>query len=168
MKRNILFILALHIVVSLQAAIGLTKLTVEGRTEPLGFDVTAPRFGWQIVSDKKNVMQEGYQLQVSTAPRENSNIWDSGYVPSDSSQWVSYKGCTLKPLTKTYIITVYATKDGYYKSDVVSASIQWKEGRPKYTGFISVKEDKKAYSDLNGDGNVDVGDIMAIINIMAQ
>ncbi|MBR6839519.1 MAG: hypothetical protein IKM82_02885 [Oscillospiraceae bacterium] len=74
----------------------------------------------------------------------------------------------MKPLTKTYIITVYATKDGYYKSDVVSASIQWKEGRPKYTGFISVKEDKKAYSDLNGDGNVDVGDIMAIINIMAQ
>lgn len=70
-------------------------------------------------------------------------------------------------LTKTYIITVYATKDGYYKSDVVSASIQWKEGRPIYTGFISVKEDKKAYSDLNSDGNVDVGDIMAIINQMA-
>ena len=45
--------------VSLQAAIGLTKLTVEGRTEPLGLDVTAPRFGWQIVSDKKNVMQPG-------------------------------------------------------------------------------------------------------------
>ena len=74
MKRNILFILALHIVVSLQAAIGLTKLTVEGRTEPLGLDVTAPRFGWQIASDKKNVMQEGYQLQVSTTPRERKEF----------------------------------------------------------------------------------------------
>lgn len=128
MKRNILFILALHIVVSLQAAIGLTKLTVEGRTEPLGLDVTAPRFGWQIVSDKKNVMQEGYQLQVSTTPRENSNIWDSGYVPSDSSQWVSYKGCTLKPNSVYYWRVKVKTNRGKSK---------WSEWRKWTTGLLS-------------------------------
>lgn len=94
--------LLLLLTVCIHAAVGLTKLTVEGRVEPLGLDETEPRFGWQIVADKKMVMQEGYQLQVSTTPEDNGYVWDSGYVKSDSSQWVSYKGSTLKPNTVYY------------------------------------------------------------------
>ena len=112
MKRSISLILVLHIVVCLQAAVELTKLTVEGRVCPMGLDDLQPRFGWQIVSDKKKVMQEGYQLQVSTTPEENGKIWDSGIVASDQSQWVEYTGSVLQPNTCYYWRVMVKTNRG--------------------------------------------------------
>ena len=50
----------------------------------------------------------------------------------------------------TYTIKVYATAPGFNKSETATATFTFSK------------------SDLNGDGVIDVGDIMAIINIMAQ
>jgi len=77
------------------------------------------------------------------------------------------EGARLK-LTSTYEITVYAKCDGYADSDVVSATIGWRNGRPAMMGFSSVKlESNEDATDVNGDGAVDVADIATVISDMA-
>ncbi len=55
-------------------------------------------------------------------------------------------------LTQTYTVSVYATKDGYEKSDVATMDI-------KIAGGMK--------GDVNADGEVNVGDIVTVTNIMA-
>ena len=75
-------------------------------------------------------------------------------------------------LDTSYIISVYATKEGYAGSDEATAIIQWRDGRPLFEGFSSVTVsgsagDSPASADVNGDGTVDVADIATIISEMA-
>ena len=60
-----------------------------------------------------------------------------------------------------------AKKEGYDDSEAATATIQWGDGRPVFTGFASVAIDTNGYSDVNGDGTVDVADIATIISEMA-
>ena len=70
--------------------------------------------------------------------------------------------------TPTTTITVYATKTGFDNSDVVTATIGWRNGTPILEGFSSIKLDgTETNGDVNGDGIVDVADISAIISLMA-
>lgn len=59
---------------------------IELRTDylenPLGIDNVKPRFMWKIVSDKKNVMQQAYQIICVS---EGRVIWDSRKVESNES-----------------------------------------------------------------------------------
>ncbi len=72
-------------------------------------------------------------------------------------------------LMPTYIINVYAAKDGYYNSDVATATIGWRTGRPVMEGFSSVTlEDDNSDGDVNNDGKIDVSDIIVIISKMAD
>ncbi len=41
-----------------------TDLRVEYRKNPVGIDVSIPRFSWKLESEQKNTMQDGYQIQV--------------------------------------------------------------------------------------------------------
>ena len=92
------------------------KLTVEGRVQPLGLDDLQPRFGWQLVSVENDVRQTGYRIMVSShlSPL-TSDIWDSGEIQSDSSQWVTYKGPALQPNKEYFwqvkVITNKGTSD---------------------------------------------------------
>ena len=71
-------------------------------------------------------------------------------------------------LTPTYVITVYATKEEFGDSDVATSSIRWRNGRPVFEGFSSVTlEAAEDAGDVNGDGEIGIGDIVAITNIMA-
>ena len=84
------------------------KLTVEGRMQPLGLDNHQPRFGWQLVSGRHDVQQTAYHLLVSSTPDGHGDVWDSGEILSDSSQWVAYKGAPLQP-NKNYFWKVKVT-----------------------------------------------------------
>lgn len=117
MRKVILLIMAvIHVAVAAQAKVSLTHLTIEGRTSPLGIDVEVPRFGWQIVSDRRNVIQRSYRIIVaSSLDNINSGIgdvWDSGTVISDSSQWVAFKGNPLHPNTEYYWKVMVRTNRG--------------------------------------------------------
>ena len=70
-------------------------------------------------------------------------------------------------LIPIYIINVYATKDGFEDSDVATATIRWRDGRPLMEGFSNVKVNMVEASDTNGDNVVDVADIAAVIDVMA-
>ena len=57
-------------------------------------------------------------------------------------------------LTNKYIVSVYATKTGYEDSEVVTAE-------------ISIEGGSGLKGDVNGDGEVGIGDIISITNIMS-
>src|SRR5215831_1278656 len=76
-----------------------TNLLCENLVNPIGIDVTQPRFSWQLASDKRNVMQTAYEIKVTSG---KSVVWGSGKVNSDSSVHVYYKGAPLQPGTKYF------------------------------------------------------------------
>src|SRR5215471_14819805 len=64
--------------------IGLVRLRTEYKENPIGIDVRRPRFGWQIVSEERGVVQSAYQVRVargeSEFDRAGGVLWDSGKV----------------------------------------------------------------------------------------
>ena len=75
-------------------------LRTENLDNPLGLDVAAPRFSWQMNSDKKNVRQKAYRILVASSPelleQDKGDLWDSGRVGSADQLWISYGGKALK------------------------------------------------------------------------
>ena len=70
-------------------------LTIEYRKNPIGID-EKPRVSWKLESEKQDVVQTNYQIQVVSGGRL---MWDSGRVKSDQSVLVPYKGAALKEMT---------------------------------------------------------------------
>lgn len=68
------------------------------------------------------------------------------------------------PLFSTYNITVYAKANGYVNSDVINATIKWRDGIPIFEGFSSVTMNEKEIADVNGDGFVNAADVVKIVN----
>ena len=88
-----------------------TRLTINHLREPLGMD-EPPRFGWALESDRRDVVQAGYRLQIAEDAGFASVLWDSGEVKGDASQNVSAAGFAPEPL-RTYFARVCAfTADG--------------------------------------------------------
>lgn len=113
--RNIkieLLLSMLALAVHATAHTALERLTIEGRISPIGLDVEAPRFGWTITSDEKNVVQKAYRIMVGTQENGPADVWDSGVVENDSSQWVAYKGKALKPNSRYYWRVMVKTNRG--------------------------------------------------------
>ncbi|CAN5529992.1 glycoside hydrolase family 78 protein [soil metagenome] len=94
MKRSIAFAICLFAVISVSfAQVKLQSLLTENLTNPIGIDATQPRFSWQLVSDKRNVMQTAYSITVAEGKEV---VWNSGKVNSDQSVQVPYAGTTLQ------------------------------------------------------------------------
>jgi alpha-L-rhamnosidase len=83
-----------------------SNLLCENLSNPIGIDVTQPRFSWQLVSSKRNVMQTAYEIRMGTnasSLAKNKNItWNSGKMNSDSSVHVAYMGTALQSGTKYF------------------------------------------------------------------
>ena len=99
-KRIVSFFFLLLFAGSLYAAIGITDLRTEQLKNPAGIDVRQPRLSWRIESDEQNVIQTAYHILVASSPelleQGKGDIWDSGKIESDASQWITYQGKTLK------------------------------------------------------------------------
>ncbi|HNV29763.1 MAG TPA: family 78 glycoside hydrolase catalytic domain [Cyclobacteriaceae bacterium] len=96
MKKIYLLLLLVSMALVSVSQVTLKNPLIENLRNPLGVDVT-PRFSWQLVSGKRNVMQTAYEIRVSDAitTLSKGNIWSSGKVNSDQSLFVPYGG---KPL----------------------------------------------------------------------
>jgi alpha-L-rhamnosidase len=77
------------------AQVSVDGLLCENRTNPIGQDVSHPRFSWKLIADRRNEMQTGYRVEVSEHENFNGHVWDSGKIISDSSVFITYHG---KPL----------------------------------------------------------------------
>jgi len=96
MKKIIIYLaMQLMVVIGFGQVVVKNPLT-ENQKNPLGVDVK-PRFSWQLVSAKRNVMQAAYEIRVSDtqASLTKATMWSSGKVNADQSIFVAYGG---KPL----------------------------------------------------------------------
>jgi len=87
-------------------SVEVTRLQVEMKSNPLGIDVAQPRFSWQIASDKPDLMQVGYRIQVAASSEDLQSgknlLWDSGEITSDRSLFIPYEGETLQSRQSYY------------------------------------------------------------------
>lgn len=83
-------------------ALKVVQLKTEYLVNPIGIDLRAPRFGWQIEATSKSIFnqkQSAYQVLVATSADKlteaKADAWNSGKVVSDENAQIVYKG---KPL----------------------------------------------------------------------
>ena len=94
-----------------------TKLTCEYRANPLGIGVPNPRLSWQLESDRRGTLQQGYRLIVSVeADAPGTSLWDTGYVASEESIQIEYAGPALRSRT-CYVWKVKVWDDAGRESD---------------------------------------------------
>lgn len=65
-------------------------LRTEYLENPLGIDARHPRFSWILKSDRNNVRQKAYRLEVAKDRDFGEMVWDSGEVESEQSVQVRY------------------------------------------------------------------------------
>ena len=98
--KNISIFLLLVCCHALMAQVQVKHLRIENLDNPIGLDVTQPRFGWQLAAERRNVLQTAYEIQVAANGAELSAgkkvLWNSGKILSDASVWVPYGGPVLQ------------------------------------------------------------------------
>lgn len=66
-----------------------TNLTCEYCFNPISISTIRPHFGWQVYSEKKDIKQTAYAIELySNEKGEETKIWDSGKIVSSKSQHV--------------------------------------------------------------------------------
>jgi alpha-L-rhamnosidase len=82
------------------------NLLCENLVNPIGLDVTQPRFSWQLNSNERNLMQTAYEIRlansVTSLPKGGADSWSSGKINSDQSVQVAYAGRPLQSGNKYY------------------------------------------------------------------
>ena len=68
--------------------------------DPKGVDVKNPRLFWKVASDERGQLQKAYEILVATSPevlgKDQGDLWDSGKVNSDQTDYIRYAGTALK------------------------------------------------------------------------
>src|SRR6476661_7300146 len=86
--------------------VAVQSLRVEYKTNPLGIDTLKPRLSWQLQSDRRNVLQSAYQIQVAATQTDllaaHKLVWDSNRITSDDSVNRIYEGPALKSGQRLY------------------------------------------------------------------
>jgi alpha-L-rhamnosidase len=81
------------------AQVRVQNLLCENMVNPIGLDILNPRFSWQLITDKRNTLQTGYEIIVSITAGKNvkHSVWSSGKTISQQSVYVPYAGSALQP-----------------------------------------------------------------------
>ncbi|WP_050184079.1 alpha-L-rhamnosidase [Domibacillus robiginosus] len=113
--------------------INITDLTVEYQSSLLGTDILTPRFSWRIKADRRGVVQQAYQIQVSIEKDDFSSVyWDSGKVLSNESIQVEYSGPPVSSRTRYYFrVKVW---------DGLGIESNWSETTYWETGLLNADE----------------------------
>ncbi|MEO8861675.1 MAG: family 78 glycoside hydrolase catalytic domain [Ginsengibacter sp.] len=101
-KKIFIYVISFFLSVNVFSQVNVQHLLVENKTNPLSVENAKPRLSWKLISDKRNVMQTAYEIKVSSSPKVDADIWNSGKISSDKSVLVSYGGSPLKSETKYY------------------------------------------------------------------
>ncbi|WP_128544603.1 family 78 glycoside hydrolase catalytic domain [Larkinella soli] len=131
MNRVLLFLLLLLAVPVLgQRTVTLSALRTENLADPQGITKPAPRLSWTMSSDRRGLRQAGYRILVaSTAEKlsqDEGDLWDSGEVSGDQSQWVPYGGSPLTSRQVCYWKVRIRSQDGV--TSAWSAPARWDMG----------------------------------------
>lgn len=76
------------------------NLTCDSEINPLGTTNIRPVFSYTLNSSYKDVIQSSYQIVASSSMEfmnnHNYDVWDSGIISSNKSQFIDYEGIKLK------------------------------------------------------------------------
>src|SRR5262245_39556744 len=132
MKKGLPFCIFLFINIVSTAQVKVQALLVENLTNPVGIDIAQPRFSWQLIGTKRNILQSAYEIKVLAG---NAAVWNSGKINSDQSVHVAYKGAALQSGKKyTWQVRVW---------DNAGKSSAWSMTSTFQTAFFNI-EDWKA------------------------
>jgi alpha-L-rhamnosidase len=122
-----------------QRSITISDLHTENLTNPEGITGPSPRLGWILTSNQRNLKQDKYQILVASSleklNRNEGDLWNSGLVTSDRSQWVAYVGQTLKSRQNCFWKVKVRSKDGIESN--WSAPARWTMGLLQTTDWIA-------------------------------
>lgn len=86
-------------------ATSLTGLQTEFMNNPIGMDVSRPRFSWKMQSDKYGAAQTAYRLMVALSEeklKKGEYVYDTDKINSDISVGITYNGEALRATTRYY------------------------------------------------------------------
>ncbi len=99
MKKNLTLAFFVQVIcLACFAQVTVQNLTIENLNNPIGIDVSRPRFSWQLSSKQRNVLQSAYEIRVGTDAAKlaaGKAVWTTGKVNSAQSLWVPYGGDAL-------------------------------------------------------------------------
>lgn len=114
--RNLFAAAAIAVAPGMSAGVDIVNATVEGMSEPLGLDTDVPRFSWQLVSDRSDVLQSGWRVIVSSTPekaeRLEGDLWDSGLRDGRRQTWIEYEGKPIPDNGRAYWRVMARTNKG--------------------------------------------------------
>jgi alpha-L-rhamnosidase len=109
MKKSICLIAIIQLLfLASIAQVNVKNLLTENRINPVGIDISLPRFTWQIASEKRNITQSAYELKVNSG---KTTLWSTGKVTSGQSVQVPYSGPALQSGKKyTWMVRIWDNK----------------------------------------------------------
>lgn len=125
-KKGLLFLLLILWVTACKtdsgtSAVQFVDVQTEMRENPEGIGVSKPRFSWKIASDKPDVMQVAYQIEVAASEEDLAAglnlLWSTGRIESDQSLFVEYAGKPLESGKKYYWRVTAWTNTGDQSSE---------------------------------------------------
>lgn len=101
--------------------ISLSRILINFQENPIGIQ-EIDQIGWNIISDRKNVIQKSYEIQIGRDASFASLIYDSGVIESEESAHIKIakEELPLESSTKYYIRARIAETNGNVSD--------WKEG----------------------------------------
>lgn len=131
-----LFILGYSFLLSIDGnakSVVIKNLKTEYTTTPLGIDIVAPRFSWNMHSNRMGAAQKAYKIKVTD--EHEKLVWNSGIVRSDTSLNIRYKGLALNARTRYHWqLTVWDDKNkkhnasSWFETGLMNTGIEAWEG----------------------------------------
>ena len=129
--------------------LAIKKIYMDYETAPVGVS-HMPQFAWELVSDKKNVKQKSYELQIAKDADFTDLIYNSGKTESEESAHVYAEGASLES-GKRYFVRAKAS-DGQEETDwsetasfvtaLAGKNGEWEEGATAWKApFVSAETD---------------------------
>jgi len=123
------------------------------RVNPVGVSLK-PEFSWKVESDQKGLMQESYNIIVTSNVHCIDTVWNSGEVKSSISCNIVYDGQPLEPCKRYYWYVILKYDNG----QIAMSDIVWFE-----TGLIGTDKScwnnaewiTNPYNTVNGDSLAD-------------
>lgn len=109
----------------------ITKILMDYETSQIGI-THVPQFGWVLESDKRNVIQESYELQIAADQAFAEMVYESGKVRSDASAQVEANEAVLKSQTRYYVrvrVAAAGEETDWFSTSFVTGMMdnsQWK------------------------------------------
>lgn len=104
----------------------IARIWMDYETDPVGVE-KMPQFGWELESDRRNVIQKSYRLQIAGDPDFDQLVYDSGVTESSSSAHILVHSVKLTSAFRYYVrvsVCDELEESGWCRGDFVTALLE--------------------------------------------